>query len=91
MKQAMVVRLQELTVQMEHMGYAILITKSGNVFRMGVFPDFVWLTTRAGGLPGAYVPGAKRNEPDLTAIALVLHAPPRYTASFRQLCTVGAG
>ena len=41
--------------------YAIM-KKSGNVFRVGVFLDFVWLTTRTP--HGAYVRGARRNRID---------------------------
>ena len=38
--------------------------KSGNVFRVGIFLDFVRLTTRAEGPHGAHVRGAKRNRID---------------------------
>ena len=39
--------------------------QSGNVFRVGVFLDFVWLTTRTRTMHprGAYVRGARRNRP----------------------------
>ena len=38
--------------------------KSGNIFRVGMFLDFVWLTTRTMHPHGAYVRGARRNRID---------------------------
>ena len=40
-------------------GYAIT-KKSGNMFRVGLFLDFIWLTTRTMHPRGAYVRRAKR-------------------------------
>ena len=37
---------------------------SGNIFRVGIFLDFVWLTTRTEGPHGAYVRRARRNRID---------------------------
>ena len=41
---------------------ALLAKKSGKIFRVGIFLDFVWLTTRAP--HGAYVRRARRNRID---------------------------
>ena len=38
--------------------------KSGNIFRVGIFLDFVWLTTSTEGPHGAYVRGARRSRID---------------------------
>ena len=38
----------------------LLTKKSGNIFRVGISPDFVWLTTRTMHPRGAYVRRAKR-------------------------------
>ena len=44
------------------LGHALLTNKSGNIFRVGIFLDFVWLTTRTH--HGAYARGARRNRID---------------------------
>ena len=41
-----------------------LTKKSGKIFRVGIFLDFVWLTTRTMHPHGAYVRGARRNRID---------------------------
>ena len=38
--------------------------KSGNIFRVGIFLDFVWLTTRTPHGGASYVRGARRNRID---------------------------
>ena len=40
----------------------LLAKKSGKIFRVGIFLDFVWLTTRTP--HGAYVRSARRNRID---------------------------
>ena len=40
----------------------MITKKSGNIFRVGIFLDFVWLTTRTP--HGAYVRRARRNRID---------------------------
>ena len=42
-------------------GAGTLTKKGGNFFRVGIFLDFVWLTTRTMHPHGAYVRGARRN------------------------------
>ena len=46
----------------EVVGPDLLAKKSGNIFRVGIFLDFVWLTTRTP--HGAYVRRARRNRID---------------------------
>ena len=48
-------------------------TLSGDIFRVGMFLDIAWLTTRTMHPRGAYVRGA--NEIELTAIGVKLTAP----------------
>ena len=43
---------------------ALLAKKSGNIFRVGIFLDFVWLATRTMHPHGAYVRRARRNRID---------------------------
>ena len=45
-----------------HKGEDLFAKKSGNIFRVGIFLDFVWLTTRTP--HGAYVRRARRNRVD---------------------------
>ena len=54
----------------------VLITKkSGDVFRVGIFLDFVWLTTRTEGPHGAYMGRTcgESDEIELTAIGVELN------------------
>ena len=44
--------------------HGTLTKKSGNIFRVGIFLDFVWLTTRTMHPHGAYVRRARRNRID---------------------------
>ena len=50
--------------QQRRLNKALPMIKSSNVFRVGIFLDFVGLTTRTEGPHRAYVRGAKRNRID---------------------------
>ena len=51
-------RPQQRTPAFGACAVSALSKKSGNIFRAGIFLDFVTLTTRAEGPHGAYVRGA---------------------------------
>ena len=56
--------LLKLAIQGIYYGLGPFTKKSGNIFRVGIFLDFVRLTTRTMHPHGVYVRGAKRNRVD---------------------------
>ena len=64
----------------------LLAKKSGNIFRVGIFLDFVWLTTRTP--HGAYVRRARRNR--FTPMGVKLNGPRRVPRP-RRRASPGSG
>ena len=49
----------DLVAERAAVGQVLIANKIGNIFRVGIFLDFVWLTTRTEGPHGAYVRRAR--------------------------------
>ena len=59
----------------QHQVRDLITTQSGSMFHVGIFLDFVWLTTRTMHPHGAYAQGARRNRIALTAMGVELNGP----------------
>ena len=57
----------------------LIAKKSGNIFRVGIFLDFVWLNAHVEGAHGAYVRGPDENE--LTPMGVELNGSRRVPPS----------